>query len=107
MLLAHSPLALRKLPDLRANPVSRKLPVLPDLILCGHTHGGQIALGAFTVYNLGYERAKGANNFFVTGTRELGGALMVVSNGVGESNLPIRIGAPRQIYLITLRSQIK
>ena len=76
----------------------------PQLILSGHTHGGQIRLGGFSVYSLGYGRryVKKSRLFFLSGWREIDGARMLVSNGVGESLLPIRFGAPRQIHRITV-----
>lgn len=91
VLLSHQPLALSGMPDDLANP--------PGLILCGHTHGGQINLGPLNVYRLGYERARGAKHFFVSGARRVGDATMIVSNGIGMSSIPWRVGAPPEMHL--------
>lgn len=69
-----------------------------DLILSGHTHGGQIRLPLLgSVYrqgtHLGRQRAAG---WF-----EQGQARMFVSRGLGES-FPLRLGAPLQAALIRL-----
>lgn len=74
----------------------------PDLYLCGHTHGGQIALGRLNPYSLGYDQTRGLRDFYISGTHKLGGARLVVSNGVGTSLLPLRVGAPAQIHLFAL-----
>lgn len=86
---------------------------LPHLCLAGHTHGGQISLCGYSCYNLGYgyKYARRSRHFYVSGWREFlektpeGGEhvmRMLVSNGVGESLLPVRLNAPRQVHLIEL-----
>ena len=71
-----------------------------DLGLFGHTHGGQVTL--FGQPLLGVFKP-------ITSTRYLSGwitenrAEILISNGVGTSNLPIRLFAPAQIHLIRLR----
>jgi len=71
-----------------------------DLGLFGHTHGGQVTL--FGQPLLGAFKP-------LTSTRYLSGwitenrAEILISNGVGTSNLPIRLFAPAQIHLIRLR----
>lgn len=92
VLLMHSPLPLAEMPDNLSTP--------PQLILCGHTHGGQLSLFGFNPYSIGYEHARGRKNFYVTGTHQLGPSLLVVSNGVGAAAPPIRIGAPPQLHLV-------
>jgi predicted MPP superfamily phosphohydrolase len=64
------------------------------LTLSGHTHGGQIM---FTP-NWGFGRAYR----YWSGLYEKGPAKLVVSNGVGNW-FPLRIGAPAEIALLTLR----
>jgi uncharacterized protein len=65
-----------------------------DLTLAGHTHGGQIAFlgqplfGFAFQYMLGHYR-KGRHHLFVTG-------------GTGDW-LPIRLGVPREVVVLTLR----
>lgn len=92
LLLAHSPWALSQVPD---NP--------PALALCGHTHGGQWAIGRLTPYSLGYEwRQRRRGPLLVTGEHQVGHMKVVVSNGIGFSLLPIRMGAPGQVHLVEL-----
>ena len=69
----------------------------PRLILCGHTHGGQIRLGGITPYLLGLERGKIQG---ISGIYEKGGVGMLVSPGVGVSKWPIRLGAAPKIHCI-------
>jgi predicted MPP superfamily phosphohydrolase len=72
-----------------------------DLALCGHTHGGQITLAGLRPYlphgKLSREYAGGLYRLGDDGDRAL-----IVSHGVGCSTVPVRIGAPAQIHLITL-----
>jgi len=69
-----------------------------DLMLAGHTHGGQLALphsGPFWVpSNYGSKYAGG----LCQGPR----CPVLVSRGVGMSVLPVRLGVPPEISLITL-----
>ena len=72
-----------------------------DLILCGHTHGGQMTIfgqRALTDIN----RATGER--FRTGWKREGGADILISNGVGTTFLPVRFFARPQIHFLTLRS---
>ncbi|HEU5138945.1 MAG TPA: metallophosphoesterase [Bacillales bacterium] len=61
-------------------------------VLSGHTHGGQIRL-------------------FGWGPREKGGIkhfpelTLFISNGYGTTTLPLRLGAPAQTHLITLKNK--
>ncbi len=75
---------------------------MPHLVLCGHTHGGQLSLFGITCYTFGYDkRFGGTNHHFVSGFRKFPeGFSMLVSNGLGESLIPLRIGAPRQMHII-------
>ncbi len=96
ILLSHSPFALANLPE--------SLPHPPDLILCGHTHGGQLKLLGLSPYSFGYEREFGRRHFHVTGTHRLGDARLIVSNGIGTSLIPMRIGAPPEVHLVKFAS---
>ncbi|OQA41566.1 MAG: putative metallophosphoesterase [Chloroflexi bacterium ADurb.Bin325] len=87
LLLSHNP-------DIWLNPAADRA----DLILSGHTHGGQIRLPLLgSIYrqgtHLGRQRAAG---WF-----ERGRTRMFVSRGLGES-FPLRLGAPLQAALIRL-----
>ena len=73
-----------------------------DLALFGHTHGGQISfLGHTPFAKLSPE--VGAR--YLSGWMEENRAAVLVSNGVGTSGLPVRLFAPPQIHLITLKSR--
>ena len=70
-----------------------------DLVLAGHTHGGQVRLpfiGALLAPDQGlfpkYDRG-----LYVSGSSG-----MIISSGLGESLLPLRFNNPPEILLITL-----
>jgi predicted MPP superfamily phosphohydrolase len=72
-----------------------------DLVLSGHTHGGQVTFfGIWAPYvpsNYGQKYRSGIVQNAVT--------WVIVSNGIGVSTpLPIRIYAPAQIVVVTLRT---
>lgn len=64
-----------------------------DLVLSGHTHGGQIMFGDI---GLGRLRFK-----YWSGLYQRGNTSMIVSNGCGDW-FPCRIGAPAEIGLVRL-----
>ncbi len=73
-----------------------------DLALFGHTHGGQVTLfGKPLIANLTPE----IGSRYLTGWKEENRASILISNGVGTSNLPVRLFAPPQIHLITLKAK--
>jgi predicted MPP superfamily phosphohydrolase len=72
-----------------------------DVALAGHTHGGQIVLpgGLAPVAPHGaLSRRYRAGRYALPGGRTL-----LVSRGVGHSTLPLRIGAPSDVIICTLR----
>ena len=72
-----------------------------DLVLSGHTHGGQVVLAQFG----GLVLAPAAlASRFVEGTYRQGGTAMYVSRGIGTVGLPIRLNCPPEITKIVLRS---
>jgi predicted MPP superfamily phosphohydrolase len=87
LLLAHNPILLRR--AARAGI---------DLVLSGHTHGGQVAIRG--------ERStvKGARKRLLKGLGKLGNTQMYVNRGLGTVVLPIRYGCPPEISLLELRS---
>jgi predicted MPP superfamily phosphohydrolase len=95
ILLSHSPAPLEQLLNGRTPP---------DLILCGHTHGGQMRAVGLTLYNLGYEgvRPRLQRFFTVRGLKREEGSVLVVSGGLGSSKIPLRINCPPEMQLITL-----
>ena len=73
-----------------------------DLALCGHTHGGQIALP--TGHAL-YMPEGDLNRLFPRGLYQLqpdGRRTMLVSSGVGCSTVPVRLFARPEVHLCTL-----
>jgi len=70
-----------------------------DLVLSGHTHGGQIRLPLLgAIHTQGtHLRRRGSAGWF-----ERGRSRLFVSRGLGES-IPLRFGARPQVALITLR----
>ena len=67
-----------------------------DLVLSGHTHGGQIV-------PLGKRLSSHTRLGFWSGRFETDGCQLYVSRGAGVGFLPLRIGAPGELALIELR----
>lgn len=89
VLLAHSPEIADELPPNRF-----------DLILCGHTHGGQLCLPGgrwlhVPVKNQPRER--------IVGPWRAGGAQGYTSPGTGSCGVPARLNCPNEITIHTLR----
>lgn len=70
-----------------------------DLILSGHTHGGQVRLPLvgvpFSVTNYGKK--------YLGGICQGPECPVIVGRGVGQSGVPLRLGVPPEIGVITLR----
>lgn len=69
-----------------------------DLMVSGHTHGGQVRLplvGALALPLMGKK--------YVEGWFRLGGMQLYVNRGLGTVGLPLRFDCPPEITLITLR----
>jgi len=89
VLLAHEPDYFQYLPD------------NIDLLIAGHTHGGQIKLPLIGTRSLGpFLDAHLRGSFVEHGQR------MVVSSGLGTSILPMRIGVRPEIVEITLSGPV-
>ena len=72
-----------------------------DLLLCGHTHGGQIRLPRYGAMTTSTRLGKR----YEAGLYGLGsGRHLYVSRGVGEGHVWIRILCPPELALLTLRS---
>jgi len=69
-----------------------------DLLLAGHTHGGQVTF-LFPFYNLS---ATLIETKYVRGNFKFGDMLMIVTRGLGMSLLPIRYNSTPEVTLITL-----
>src|SRR5436190_1090066 len=86
LLLAHNPIILRR--AARADV---------DLVLSGHTHGGQVALRSEP------SRSGGPRRRFLKGLGRLGNTQIYVNRGLGTVVLPIRYGCPPEVSLLVLR----
>ena len=76
-------------------------PGLYDLMLSGHTHGGQVTLPftkAFYLPKLGRHYVRGLYRPGGEGSR----AQLYVNRGIGESLMPIRVGSLPEITVLTL-----
>lgn len=71
-----------------------------QLALCGHTHGGQVAFFGWAPLS-----SSKLGSRYLSGWYREHGADILVSNGVGTSVLPVRLGARPQIHLITLQCE--
>ena len=72
------------------------------LVLAGHTHGGQLAIP--------WRRGRAATfarfmTRFPRGTYRHGDSVLHVNLGLGVTGQPVRVGTPREITAITLRTQ--
>ncbi|HLT24842.1 MAG TPA: metallophosphoesterase [Ignavibacteria bacterium] len=70
-----------------------------DLLLSGHTHGGQVVLFKFGNTNIS---PAGTVSPYVSGLYTEGGTQMYVSRGLGVVGLPLRLNCPPEITKITL-----
>jgi uncharacterized protein len=86
LLLAHNPIILRR--AARASV---------DLVLSGHTHGGQVAIRS--------ERSDSSRSRrrLLKGLGSQGNTQIYVNRGLGTVVLPIRYGCPPEISLLELR----
>ena len=92
--LGGAPVVLSHGPD-----VFPTLPDAPSLTLVGHTHCGQVALPFAGIV---YVPTKYGTRY-ACGLYRDGARTMIVAGGVGTSGLPIRMLAPPDIWLITIR----
>ena len=83
-------------------PETQKMPggLFYQLAICGHTHGGQVAVCGKAIKSSSIYR-----NRFLSGWFKEAGADILVSNGVGTSGLPVRLGARPQIHLLTMKTK--
>jgi predicted MPP superfamily phosphohydrolase len=86
ILLAHSPEVFEEASGFKI-----------DLLLCGHTHGGQIFLTRYLRKIIPLD----ASLEFIEGFFQKGKALMYVSRGIGTSYLPFRLGIKPEITFFT------
>lgn len=77
--------------------------VFYDLAICGHTHGGQVAIFGFAPYTSSLYGERYGNMYLSGEIEEDDGVHVLISNGVGTTWMPVRFGAKPQYHLITLR----
>ena len=70
-----------------------------SLVLAGHTHCGQIVLPLLGPMETGSDYGRK----YSCGVVRDGSKLLVVTAGIGTSHVPLRIGAPPDIWLITIQ----
>ena len=88
IVLAHDPAAFARLPR------------GPYLMLCGHTHGGQIQLpGLGPLVNMSDAPLRWTYGHVAEAGRHL-----YVTSGLGTSGIPLRLGIPPEIALIEVSS---
>ena len=91
MLLTHAPDAALRLPPPSAGG--------PSLVLCGHTHGGQIRVPG---WGAPLRHSRLVSRRRADGVFEVGGAQVVVSRGFGTAHVPLRFACRPEIGLLTL-----
>lgn len=89
ILLCHNPVGIRMAAEHHI-----------DLVLSGHTHGGQVRL---PVVGALYTRSK-LGKRFISGWNRLDGTQIYVSRGIGKVLLPVRVGCPPEIACLNLRT---
>jgi predicted MPP superfamily phosphohydrolase len=72
-----------------------EIPEPVSLLLSGHTHCGQIAI-PWTGY---WGATRGVTR---CGINRVDGRLLLMSAGLGQSTIPLRLGVPPDIWLLTL-----
>jgi len=91
LLLCHAP-------DYADNVLAHPRGSLVDLMLSGHSHGGQIRLPIVGAVH----RVVGGRKY-VEGLFRLGQMQLYVNRGIGTVGLPFRLNCPPEITLFTLR----
>ena len=88
VVLLHDPGAFRHLPEGEG-----------DLVLSGHTHGGQVRIFGFSPVVPSRFGSR-----YIYGHKIEDGRNLIVSGGLGCSTLPLRFGSPPEIVMIELGS---
>ena len=68
-----------------------------DMMLSGHTHGGQIRIGSRNIIQLNSQEQD-----FLYGWKRENGALMLTTSGLGCEGSNLRLGTSSEVWLITL-----
>ena len=92
---------LPHMPDILPETFSMPGGPFYQLALCGHTHGGLVAVMGRAIKSSSIYRSK-----YLSGWYHEHGVDFLVSNGVGTSGLPVRLGAKPQMHLITMKKEL-
>ncbi|WP_234032788.1 metallophosphoesterase [Paenibacillus faecalis] len=98
IILVHDPIWIEEHDDIAA-----------DLILTGHTHGGQIILPLLGAVRLeGFYKEYGAGWFSLAhkASRYYSDMRLLISRGFGTSHIPLRLGCPSEFHLISLKKKL-
>jgi hypothetical protein len=91
LLLCHEP-------DYADNVLRHPRGALVDLMLAGHSHGGQVRLPFVGALHRVYGAQK-----YIQGPYLLGGMQLYVNRGIGTVGVPFRLNCPPEITLFTLQ----
>jgi uncharacterized protein len=98
ILLAHDPIMIEKLMN--------RPELYVDLVLAGHTHGGQLVLPRIGPLYRSYTTLTYQGGWYELKVREAAGERrlrLFVSKGYGTSHLPLRLNAPAEAHVLILR----
>lgn len=71
-----------------------------DLVLCGHTHGGQVRLFGRSVLSLGDQEQRFRSGWYMEN-----GLPILVTTGVGCEGANLRLGTSPEVWLLTLHRE--
>lgn len=92
ILLAHTP------------DYAERSSVNADVVLSGHTHGGQVSL--FRLYTP-VKNTQYGNRFLSGRNVTTSGTTVITTNGVGTSRKKVRFCAPSEVVLLTLKRVVR
>lgn len=96
IMLTHSPDIAR---DLRSPKIMAGIsPIAPQVILAGHTHCGQIVIPGYGPL----VKVIDPREHYACGFYQRGVDRVVVTGGLGTSEVPLRVGAPPDLWVVTL-----
>lgn len=90
VVLAHVPRTAKQLAKMKQ----------PMVVLSGHTHGGQVNIPAVTNGLMRLLTREPYNR----GRFRIGDVQLYVNRGIGMSGIPVRLNAPPEVTVVTLRS---